>query len=126
ALVDQRNQVDQAVGHRRIDGVADRFGVDTLQPEPIRILVLGIEALGHRNDLGEDIEFLRDAGTAGEQHVDDFLEVEQPERQFQVARVQHQRAVAETAAIFVVDVEQEYPQVRPGFENFVEQQRYAA
>jgi hypothetical protein len=65
------------------------------------------------------------SGTAAEQDVHNLLEIEQPERQFQVARVEHQRAVAEAAAILVVDVEQEYPQVRPGFENLVEQQRNA-
>ena len=73
----------------------------------------------------EDVELFGHAGAAAEQHVDDFLEIEQPERQFQVARVEHQRAVAEAAAILVVNVEQEYPQVRPGFENLVEQQRHA-
>jgi hypothetical protein len=30
ALVDQRNQVDQPIRHRRIDGIADRFGIDAL------------------------------------------------------------------------------------------------
>src|SRR6185369_5084333 len=79
----------------------------------------------HRNDFGEDVKLFGHARAAAEQHVDDFLEIEQPERQFQVARVEHQRAVAEAAAILVVDVEQEYPQVRPGFENLVEQQRNA-
>ena len=119
ALVDQRDQVDQPVGHRRIDGVADRLGVDALEPEPVGVLVLGVDALRHRNDFGEDVEFLRHAGTAAEQHVDDLFEIEQPERQFQVARVEHQRAVAEAAAILVVDVEQEDPQVRPRLENLV-------
>jgi hypothetical protein len=57
--------------------------------------------------------------------VDDLFEIEQPERQFQVARVEHQGAVAEAAAILVVDVEQEHPQVRPRPENLVQQQRNA-
>mgnify|MGYP003693554559 CR=1 FL=1 len=35
ALVDQRDQIDQPVGHRRIDGVADRLGIDALEPEPV-------------------------------------------------------------------------------------------
>src|SRR6202012_1533232 len=59
------------------------------------------------------------------QHVDDLLEIEQPERQFQVARIEHQRALAEAAAIFVVDVEQEDTQDRPRLEDFVQQQRHA-
>ena len=36
ALVDQRNQVDQAVGHRRIDGIADRLGIGALRARPGR------------------------------------------------------------------------------------------
>ncbi len=91
ALVDQRDQVDQAVGHRRIDGVADPPGIDALQPEadPVGVLVLGVDALRHRNDFGEDVELFGHAGAAAEQHVDDLLEIEQPERQLQVARVEH-------------------------------------
>ena len=126
ALVDQRDQVDQPVGHRGVGGVADRLGVDALQPDPVGVLVLGIDALRHRNDLGEDVEFLGHPGTAGEQHVDDLFEIEQPERQLQIARVEDQRAIAEAAAIFVVNVEQENPQMRPRLEDFVQQQRHAA
>src|SRR4029078_10135284 len=100
-------------------------GIGALEPDPVGVLVLGIDALRHRNDFGENIKFLGNAGTAAEQHVDDLFEVEQPERQFQVARVEHQRAVAEAAAILVLDVEQEYPQVGPSPENFVQQQRDA-
>ena len=125
ALVDQRDQVLQPVRHRRVDGVADLLGIDPLQADAVGVLVLRVDALRHRNHFGEDVELLGHAGTAGEQHVDDFLEVEQPERQFQVARVEHQRALAEAAAIFVVDVEQEDAQVRPRFQDFVQQQRHA-
>src|ERR1700733_14003611 len=126
ALVDQRNQIDQPIGHRGIDGVADRLGIDALQPDPVGVLVLGIDTLRHRDHFGENVQLLGHAGPAGEQHVDDLFEIEQPEWQLQIARVEHQRTVAETAAVFVVDVEQEYPQVRPRLENFVQQQRHAA
>ena len=44
AFVDQRDQIDQAIGHRRIDGVADRLGVDALQSDAVGVLVLGIDA----------------------------------------------------------------------------------
>ena len=113
ALVDQGNQVDQAIGHRRVDGIADRLGVEALQPDPVGVLVLGIDRLRQRDDFGEDVELFGHAGPAGEQHVDDFLEVEQPERQLQIARIDHQRAIAEAAAVLVVNVEQEDPQIRP-------------
>ena len=112
ALVDQRDQVGQAIGHRRVAGVADALGIDALEAGTIGVLVLRIDALRKRDHLGEDIEFLRHAGPAGEEDVDDFFEIEQPERQFQIARVEHQRAVAEAAAVLVVDVEQEDAEVR--------------
>jgi len=126
AFVDQRNQVDQAIGNRGVDGIADHLGIDALQPEAIGVLVLGIDSLRHRNDFGENVEFFRHAGPAGEQHIDDLFEIEQPERQLQIARIENQRAVAETAAVFVVYVEQENPQIRPRLENLVQQQRHAA
>src|SRR3984885_11597379 len=125
-FVDQRNQVDQPIGNRRVDGIADRLGIDALQPDAVGVLVLRIDSLRHRNDFGENVELLRHAGAAGEQHIDDLFEIEQPERQLQVTGIEHQRTVAEATAVFVVNVEQEYPQVRPCFKNFVEQQRYAA
>ena len=75
--------------------------------------MLGIHALCGRNDLGENIEFVRNAGPPREQHIDDLFEIEKPERQLQIARVENERAVAEAAAVFVVNVEQENPQVRP-------------
>src|SRR6185295_15560409 len=109
----------------RIDGVAARLRVHALEPETIGVLVLGVDSLRHRNDFGENVEFFRHAGTAAEQHVHNLFEIKQPERQFQVARVEHQRAVAEAAAILVVDVKQEYPQIGPSPENLVQQQRNA-
>ena len=51
-------------------------------------------------------------GRAAEEDVDDFLEVEQPERQLDVARREHLRGFAEEAAVFVVRVDQEDAQVR--------------
>ncbi len=127
ALVDQRDQVDQAIGHRRIDGVADLPRIDALQPkaDPVGVLVLGVDALRHRNHFGEDVELVGHAGPAAEQHVDDLLEVEQPERQLQIPRVEHLGALAEAAAVLIVHVEQEDAQVRPRLQDLVEQQRYA-
>jgi hypothetical protein len=125
AFVDQRNKIDQAIGYRRVDGIADRLRVDAFQSKPIGILVLGIDSLRHRDHFRENVEFFGHAGPAAEQHIDDLLEIEQPERQLQIARIENQRAFAEAAAIFVMHVEQENPQVRPCLEDFVQQQRYA-
>ena len=96
-LVDQIDQIDQPIGHRRIDGVAHGLRIDPLQADTVGVLVLGVETLGERNDFRENIEFFRHAGPAAEQHVDDFFEIEQPERQFQIARIQHQRIIAENS-----------------------------
>src|SRR5437868_619888 len=90
------------------------------------ITVIGLPLAGSRNDLGENIEFVRNAGPPREQHIDDLFEIEKPERQLQIAWIEDERAVAEAAAVFVVNVEQENPQVRPRLENFVEQQRHAS
>ncbi len=124
-LVDQRDQIDQPIGHRRVDGVADGLGIDAFQSDPVSVLVLRINSLRRRNDFGENIEFLGHPGPAGEQHVDDLFEIEQPERQLQIARIENQRTLAETAAILVVNVEQENPQIRPRLENLVQEQRHA-
>jgi len=43
--------------------------------------ILQIGRLRHRNDFREDFDFLVNAGTAAEEGVDSFLEIEQPERQ---------------------------------------------
>ncbi len=98
------------------------FGIDALEANAVGVLVLRVDALGDRDDFREDFELFGHAGAAGEQHVDDFLEIEQPERQFQIARVQHQRLIAEAAAIFVMHVEQEDAQMRARLQDFVEQQ----
>ncbi len=105
ALVDQRDQIDQPIGHRRIEGVAAGLGIGALQSDAIGVLVLGIDRLCDRNDFRENVEFFGHAGAAGEQHVDDFLEIEQPERELQIARIEHERAIAKTPAVFVVNVE---------------------
>ena len=87
---------------------------------------MGVKALCERNDFGENFQFLRNAWPSAEQDVDDFLEVEQPERQFQVSWIEDQGALAEAAAVFVVNVEQEDATLGARLENLVEQQRDAA
>ena len=88
--------------------------------------VLQIGRLRQRNDFGEDLDFLVDAGTAAEEGVDGLLEIEQPERQPQIARREHLRLVAEAAAVFVVRIDQEDAQVRPRVENLLQDDGDAA
>src|SRR5258708_16639406 len=78
------------------------------------------------DDFGEDVEFFRDTGRAADQHIDDFLEIEQPERQLQVARIENKRALAEAAAVLVVNVEQKDTKIGARFENFIQEQRNTA
>ena len=124
-LVDQRDQIDQPVRHRRIGGVAAGLRIDALEADAVGVLVLGVDALRQRDHFGQNVEFFRHTRATREQHVDDLVEIEQPERQLQIARVDHHRALAEAAAIFVVHVEQEDAQVRPRLQDFIEQQRHA-
>ncbi len=70
-----------------------------------------IRRLRERNDFGENLDFFLDAGTAAEERVGHLLEIEQPERQAQVARREHLRLVAEARRIFVVRIDQEDAQV---------------
>ena len=88
--------------------------------------VLQIGRLRQRNDFGEDLDFLVDAGPAAEEGVDRFLEIEQPERQPQIAWRQHLGLFAEAAAVFVVRIDQEDAQVRARIENFLQDDGDAA
>jgi len=87
---------------------------------------LRIDSLRNRDHLRKNIEFLRHAGSSSKQNVDDFLEVEQPERQFQIARVQHKGVIAETAAVLIVHVEQEDAEIGARPHDLVDEQRNAA
>ena len=82
--------------------------------------------LRDRHQLGEDLDLFVHARPAAEEHVDDFLEIEQPERQLQVLRRERLRAVVEAVAVFVVRIDQEHAQVRPRVEDLPQQQRDAA
>ena len=122
ALVDHGDQILDAVGHRRVDAVADALGVLLLrQRAVVRALELDIGGLGLGNRLRQDFDLFVDAGPAAEERVDRFLEIEQPERQPQIARREHLRLVAEAAAVFVVRVDQEDAQVGPLVENLRQQ-----
>ena len=65
-------------------------------------------------------------GVSAVEHVDEFLELEQPERQFEIEGVDDVGAPAEAAAEFIVAVEQEHAQLRACVENRVENHRDAA
>ena len=63
---------------------------------------------------------------AAKQHVDDLIEIVEPERQLDVAGIEHQRVFAEAAAIFVVHVKQQHAKIGPRRQDLVQQQRHGA
>ena len=127
ALVNHVDEVLQHIRHRRVDGVAGAFGIDAAHRDAfLRQPVLQIQALGGGDMFGEDVDLLVHPRAAAIERVDEFLEVEQPERQLQVGSVDHMGARAEAAAVFVVAVEQNNAQVGPRFHDLVEDDRHAA
>ena len=81
ALIEQVDQVLDAVGHRRVGGEAGVAWIALLGQRVLVVdAVLQIGRLRQRNHFGEDLDFLLDAGPAAEKGVDRFLEIEQPER----------------------------------------------
>ena len=81
---------------------------------------VGKHVLGLRDDLGEDFNLFLQARAPAKEYVDRFLEIEQPERQLEVLRVQNLRPITEGVAIFVVRVDEEDPQVRPHLQNLTQ------
>ena len=81
---------------------------------------VGKHVLGLRDDLGEDFDLLLQARASAKEYVDSFLEIEQPERQLEVLRVQNLRPITEGVAVFVVRVDEEDPQVRPHLQNLAQ------
>ena len=128
ALVDQVDQVLHDIGNGRIDGVAGVAGGRCAAPRR------GPAPCGARDTCPSRPGCARrgcrasssTAGPAAVENVDEFLEIEQPERQLEVAGVDDIGARAEAAAEFVVAVEQEDAQVRARVENFVEDDGDAA
>src|SRR5262249_24091077 len=63
---------------------------------------------------------------AAEESVDGFFEIEQPEGQAKIARVQHLRLVAKAAAIFVMRIDEEDSKVRTCREHLLQDDSNAA
>src|SRR5262249_13524853 len=88
-------QVLQAIRNRRIDVIADALGVGPLDRQPFgRGAILRVGDLGEWDDLGENLDLFLDDRPAAEEHVDDLLEVEQPEWQVETGRVHDVGALA--------------------------------
>jgi hypothetical protein len=87
---------------------------------------LGVHALGERDRLGEDRDLLVDTGPGPEDDVDQLFEIEQPERQLQIARIEDLGMVAEAASVFVVAIEQKDAEFRSRVHDLLQDQCDAA
>ena len=119
--IQERDEIGNAIGHWDVERVA-RADLAALGAQPaLGGELLGVQRFRQRNDLGQKVDLFIEAGPAAEEHVDDLVEIEQPERQLEIARIEDLRTVAEAAAVFVVDVENEEPQVGAGLDDLLQQ-----
>ena len=120
-VLDQIDQLGDAVGHRRIGGEAG--GRRLAQLDAFAAGIGGVARLGDRDQLGQNLGLLLDARTAAEEDVDDLLEVEQPEGKLQGLRVDDMGQIAEAVGIFVVRIDQEDPEIGLLLEDLLEDER---
>ena len=119
-LINQSEQVCDAIGHRRVCGqrgffrpAADKPGVGAALEHP----------LGFGNQVPERINFLGNRRPAAEQHFCKFLKPEQPERQIQRVGVDDHRFGRKRCGKLVVRIKDQNPQRRVGFQRLVQKQR---
>jgi hypothetical protein len=84
---------------------------------------LGIFVLRQRDELGQQPDLVLDVGTAAEEHLDDLVEIEQPERQSEIARPHHVRPVLKAGAVLVVRIDQQDAQVRSRVHDLAQDER---
>ena len=120
-LVDHREDVVDAVGDRRIDGVAAVLHLLCARSElALALLALRVARLGERNEIGEELDLFGHARPPAIDDVDDLLEIEQPERQAERARADDLGLVLEGGGIFVVRIDQEHARRFGGLQDAVE------
>ena len=120
-------EIGEPIGHRRVDRIAGGARIAALDDRSVRRpAILAVAGLCARDHLGEDIDLLLRSGARSEQDVDDLLEIEQPERQSQIARIENERLVAEQPAVFVVGVQHENPQIAPRPQDFLQHEDHGA
>ena len=120
AVVDVGDEIGDAVGDRGVGGIA--AGRRLADEDALAARIGGELGLGDRDQLGEDLGLLLDAGAAAEEDVDDLLEVEQPEGQLEVLRADDVGHVAEAAGIFVVRIDEEDAQIGLLLKDLIEDQ----
>src|SRR5262245_22239465 len=118
----KRNQLLHPVRHRGVDRVLAAFRLHL----PIAAAAhhaAGVFVLGERDQLRQQPDLILDVGMAAEDHLDDLVEIEQPERQPQVSGAYDMGAVLETGAVLVVRVDQQDAQVRARLHDLAQDQR---
>src|SRR5205085_12224531 len=103
----------------RINGIACAPGIRS--PDGQAVAMLQVETLRNRYELGQNFDFLIAGRSLGENDADHLIEIEQPERELQIARIEHQRVVAETMRVLVVSIEQENQQLRLSAQHLLQE-----
>ncbi len=116
ALVDERQQVGDAEGHRCIGRHRALLARSAHQPA---LAGAAKGALGLGNEVAQDVHLLRHRRATAEDDLGEFLQPEQPEGQVQRIRVDDDGKVAEGGGEFVVRVEDEDAQLRIGLDRLV-------
>ncbi|MNY23616.1 hypothetical protein D3C86_1572890 [compost metagenome] len=120
-LVDHRQQVGDAVGHRRVGGDRAFF---RLAPYEAGFATALEGFLGVGNDVAQDVELFGHGGAAAEDDLGKLLQPEEPEGKIQRVGVDDHRKLREGGGELVVRVEDQDAQLRIGGNRLVEQQRH--
>ena len=107
ALVDEAGEVRDAVGDGRIDGETTLIERAAPHAGVFALAAGAIARLGDRDEFLQDLD-LGLALRIADQHLHDFLEREEPERQLHVARADNLREFAESGRVLVVRIEQHH------------------
>ena len=124
-LVDHREHVVDAIGDRQIDGDSRRphRPRGATAEEVAGSVLLRVARLGERNEIGEEVDLLADARASAIDDVDELLEIEQPERQAQIARADDLGLVLEGGRVFVVRIDEEHARRLGSLQDAVEDER---
>jgi hypothetical protein len=124
-LVDGRKHVGHPVGNRGIHRVAAIVAF-AAQERTGAFLPLPVAGLGEGNEVGKRIDLLLDARPPPIDHVGDLLEVEEPERQVQIAWADNGGLVGEGLMVLVVRVDQKNADGSVRLQELAQKQRNGA
>ena len=120
ALVNHRQQVRDAIGHRRVRG--DRAFLRLAPHQPGFAALEGLLRIG--DDVAQDVEFFGHRRSPAEDHLGELLEPEKPEGELERVRFDDHRMLGKGGGEFVVRIEDQHAQFRVGGDRLVEEQRH--